>query len=332
MNIDTLIVVVTYNSSDYIENCLSSILSSSYKKWFLTIIDNNSSDNTIQKINNLIEDYPAVKDPAVFLTEGANFNLTAMKKNAGFAPAINYAVKSFQYQAKTPGLNGIEYLVCINPDLFLKENTISELLSTFESFNDCGVAGALIYDYDGKTIQHAGGRIYDNYITSHITRPLPQDRQIHTADYATGALIATKLKIFKMAGGFDTGYRPAYFEELDYCKKMKRMGLKTYINLKAVARHFEGASSKKFSGKFYNYYHKNRIRCAVINCTIAGFFKKFIPAEIKWLRTGATSDQRWPLVKAYFLNFVFLFYNLIIKIKNSIIISRYKNLQDSNAA
>ena len=307
-------------------------MSSNYKKCFLTIIDNNSSDDTIQKINNLIKVHSAVKEPAVYLTEGTNFNLTVMKKNTGFAPAINYAVKSFQYQAKNPGLNGIEYLVCVNPDLFLEENTLSELLSTFESFNDCGVAGALIYDYDGKTIQHAGGRIYDNYITSHITGPLPQDRQIHTADYATGALIAVKLKVFKMAGGFDTGYRPVYFEELDYCRKMQRMGLKIYINLKAAARHFEGASSKKFSGKFYNYYHKNRIRCAVINCTISGLFKKFIPAEIKWLRIGATSDQRWPLVKAYFLNFVFLFYNLIIKIKNSVIISRYKNLRDSNTA
>jgi len=332
MNIDTLIVVVTYNSSDYIENCLSSILSSSYKKWFLSLVDNNSSDDTIQKISNLIKDYSAVKDPAACFTEGENFNLTAMKKNAGFAPAINLAVKSFPYQAKNVRPNDVKYLVFINPDLFLEENTLSELLSTFESFNDCGVSGALIYDYDGKTIQHAGGRVYDNYITSHITEPLLQDGQIVTADYATGALMAAKLKVFKMAGGFDTGYRPVYFEELDYCRKMQSLGLKTYINLKAVARHFEGASSKKFSGKFYIYYHKNRIRCAVINCTIPGFFKKFIPAEIKWLRSGATIDQRWPLAKAYFLNFVFLFYNLIVKIKNSIIISRYKNLQDSNAA
>jgi len=332
MNIDTLIVVVTYNSSDYIENCLSSILASSYKKWFLSVVDNNSSDDTIQKINNLLKDYSVTKDNGGCLTEGANFNLTAMNKNTGFAPAVNYAVQSYPYSAKNPGLNGIEYLVCINPDLFLEENTLSELLSTFESFNDCGVSGALIYDYDGKTIQHAGGKVYDNYITSHIIEPMQQDGQIVTADYATGALIAAKLKVFKMAGSFDTGYRPVYFEELDYCRKMQRLGLKTYINLKAVAKHFEGASSKKFSGKFYNYYHKNRIRCAVINYNIAGFFKKFIPAEIKWLRSGATIDQRWPLVKAYFLNFVFLFYNLIIKIKNSVIISRYKNLQDSNTA
>jgi hypothetical protein len=67
---------------------------------------------------------------------------------------------------------------------------------------------------------------------------------------------------------------------------------------------------------FYRYYHKNRVRCAIMCLSFGGFLKKFIPAEIKWLREKATPDQYKAVFFAYFLNFLFLMYNLSIKIRN----------------
>ncbi|MBC7333867.1 MAG: glycosyltransferase family 2 protein, partial [Actinobacteria bacterium] len=50
MNLNTLIVVVSYNSESFIENCLRSISEQTYKKWFLVVVDNNSSDTTASRV------------------------------------------------------------------------------------------------------------------------------------------------------------------------------------------------------------------------------------------------------------------------------------------
>ena len=327
MNIETLIVVVTYNSRDYIENCINSIIASDYKKWFLAIIDNNSADDTLLRIEGLKAKIVLNNSAPAVIKDGINFKIIRMKKNIGFAAAVNYAVSDIMFKQKTPALKNAENLVLLNPDLCIEKNTLSELLSTFTAVKSAGAVGGVIYDYNGSNIQHAGGIIKDNFITAHLTSPRQADSTVYRTDYVTGALFATKIDFFKNLGGFDSGYRPAYFEELDYCKKLASVGLSAVVNIKAVARHFEGASTGKFSPFFYRYYHKNRIRCAIINSGLSGFFKSFIPAEVKWLRNEATQDQLKPLAMAYFLNFVFLLYNLIVKIKNFFIISRYlKNI------
>ena len=45
-------VIVTYNSSDYIEQCLESLLISNLDINNIIIVDNNSQDDTIEKIEN----------------------------------------------------------------------------------------------------------------------------------------------------------------------------------------------------------------------------------------------------------------------------------------
>ncbi|MCJ7727840.1 MAG: glycosyltransferase, partial [Actinobacteria bacterium] len=222
---------------------------------------------------------------------------------------------------------------------------LQKLISTFRITEDrslppvrIGAAGGLILDYKKDTIQHLGGRISPNFITSHVgygkrcedleggyrNKGEVQNimESIKDVDYVTGAFFATEYKLFKSIGGFDSGYRPAYFEELDYCLKIRRSGWRVVVTPKSIARHFEGASVKKFSKKFYRYYHKNRIRCAIINLGFLKFLKKFFPSELNWLRNKVTSDQIFPIFYAYFINFVFLPYNLIIKLKNHLILNK----------
>ena len=60
----------------------------------------------------------------------------------------------------------------------------------------------------------------------------------------------------------------------------------------------------------------------MLNMDILELFRIFLPAEIKWLRNSATRDQAVPLLYAYFVNSVFLLYNLVQKIKNYFILNR----------
>jgi GT2 family glycosyltransferase len=340
MGTKSLIVVVTYNSQGFIKNCLRSIIGQSYKDWFLVIIDNNSGDSTAAEIREFRNMSPEI-------TSG-NFKLIVSKKNIGFSGAVNYAVFNFIAEKKKDIEEQLGFLILLNPDIYLNRNALKNLISTFKiarsgdlSLKRVGAAGGLILDYKKDIIQHSGGKIEDNFITSHINfgksysdfkQELRQKKgkdnelnsvsNIRDVDYVTGAFFATELGLFKSIGGFDTGYRPVYFEELDYCIKVRESGGRVVVNTDSIARHFEGASVKKFSRDFYRYYHKNRLRCAVINLGFLNFLKKFLRAELHWLRNKATNDQIFPVSYAYFINFVFLPYNLIIKLKNHLILNK----------
>lgn len=340
MNVKSLIVIVTYNSEDFIEKCLRSLVTQSYKDWFLIIIDNASSDGTAAKIREFRNMYPEITT--------YNFKLIVLKKNIGFAAAVNYAVFNFMAGKKKDMEEHLEFLVLLNPDIYLNRDAIKNIVLTFKEVNGkepapvkIGAAGGLILDYGEDTVQHMGGKIGDNFITYHIgfgknysdlKKELKQEKvkgsgsdraeKIKEADYITGAFFATDFKLFKNMGGFDAGYRPAYFEELDYCLKLKKSGRRVVVNTDSTVRHFEGASVKKFSRNFYKFYHKNRIRCVVINLGSINFFRKFCKAEMDWLKSKATRDQFLPLFYAYFINFLFLPYNLIVKLKNHLILNK----------
>ena len=326
MNLNTFMVIVTYNSSDFIEKCLNSIDNPKNRNYFLAVIDNNSKDNTAVKVQSFVRSSDKLSND--------NFKFIKLKRNIGFASAVNYAVFNFLIKQKAELFKDFRYLLLLNPDVILEKQSIYNLLETFKwgssnrgnssnssnsslnkPDNRVGAAGGLIYEYDKSKIQHAGGAFKDNLITYHLITP-PRPDPIYQVSYATGAFFATELSLFKNLGGFDSGYRPAYFEELDYCFKIQKMGFNVAVNTEAKAMHYGTASVKKFSSDFYRYYHKNRIRCAVLNMSLPYLLKKFIPAELKWLKNEATKDQYISLLYSYFLNFLFLPYNLIVKIKN----------------
>ncbi|MBN1298777.1 MAG: glycosyltransferase family 2 protein [Actinobacteria bacterium] len=324
---DTFIVLITYNSSDFIEKCIKSICDSDFKNWFLAILDNNSSDDTVKKIQQL------KKERKSCILDDSNSRLIKLSKNIGFAAGVNYLVFDFLAKNATAEMPGIKYLILINPDLVLEKSSLANLVKALEKQNKAeliagktGAVGGIIYDYDKKQIQNAGGVLKDNFITFHLKNPPVQSegKQPYAVDYTSGALMGMKMAHFKSLGGFDSGYRPLYFEELDLCLKLKKVSLLPKIAPDVFARHFEGASVKKFSSNFYKHYHKNRIRCAIINIGFTGFFTKFIPSEIKWLKEEATCDQKSAIFWAYFLNFLFFLYNLAVRIKNKKILSNFK--------
>ena len=322
-----LIIVVTYNSENFVEKCLFSIASQNFKNYFLLVIDNKSIDLTIERIKQYKN--------AESRISSSNFKLISLKKNIGFSGAVNYGVFNFLNKNRTLALN-FEYLILLNPDMVLDENTLTNLIDTFSSQNEnseqnTGVAGGMILEYGKNCISHLGGRIEFNFITSHIkdvdginmeniisgrVEGKKGESDFIKADYVTGALFATKISLFKKLGGFDIGYRPAYFEELDYCRKVKRTGFKVLVNPLAFARHFEGASTGKWTPNFYYFYHKNRLRCAIINSSFINILKIFFKSEILWLKSGAAKNYKGPLVRAYLFNWLFCPCYMIIKIIN----------------
>ncbi len=319
----SLIVIVTYNSRDFIEDCLRSVTGQTYRDWKLVIVDNNSSDGTLSSIRQFRNQSAGL--------DNDNFRLVRLRKNIGFSRAVNHAALDLSSRR---GTDSFEYLILLNPDICLFPDALEKLVSTFrkgsqEGGTAIGACGGLILEYDRDVIQHRAGKITGNFITRHEgsgeefdISSTGADAGLVESDYVTGAFFATRYHLFCRSGGFDRGYRPVYFEELDYCLRLREAGWRVAANQSAVCRHFEGASVKSFSQRFYRHYHKNRLRCALLNMDILELARIFLPAEIRWLRQGATRDQAAPLLYAYFINSVFLLFNLGLRIKNHFILNR----------
>lgn len=247
MDNKSLIIIVTYNSREFIERCLESVASQTYKNWHLVVVDNNSSDDTVKRVRELRNQTTEFNRH--------NFRLVNLKKNIGFSGAVNHVVFNIK---KASGISDDhKYLILLNPDILLFSDALQNLIATFDMSisgenSDIGVAGGLILEYEKDIIQHMGGRITPNFITYHEGAGKEYKdtvtggrKAITESDYVTGAFFATIFSLFRDSGGFDGGYRPVYFEELDYCLRLREAGWKSVSNPGAVCRHFEGASVKK---------------------------------------------------------------------------------------
>ncbi|MGM0365296.1 MAG: glycosyltransferase [Actinomycetota bacterium] len=318
----SLIIIVSYNSQSYIERCLRSIIAQNFNHWFMVVADNNSSDRTVEIVREVRNFSPQITP--------ANFKLLRLSRNMGFSGAVNHVF--FKYLKERAG--EFDYLILLNPDMHLGRDAVGQLIAPLEEDRSIGVCGGLILEYGSNRVQHLGGTVTANFITAHAGSGIDYGQlkeelkgnadelmeTIRDVTYTTGAFFAARAGLFSSLGGLDTGYRPAYFEELDFCLKTLRAGMRVVVNPLARARHAEAVSTTRYSRKFYKLYHKNRIRCALLH---AGLFRlKFLREELKWVKNQATRDQYGPLAFAYGANLLFLPLSMAVRAKNHFILNK----------
>ncbi|MCX6164395.1 MAG: glycosyltransferase, partial [Ignavibacteriae bacterium] len=144
-NIQISIIIVNYNTSEYLIKCLESTYDkteSTYDKTSgveieVIVIDNNSTDRSIENLNEI---FPEVK-------------LVLRNVNDGFGCGCNEGAK----YAKG------SYLAFVNPDTFIKDNVLYELCNFMEQNLDVGICSGSFYDYDSKI--RASYSIYPNLYT-----------------------------------------------------------------------------------------------------------------------------------------------------------------------
>ena len=108
MKINISIVIVNYNTKEYLLNCIKSIFESQYNgRLEIVVVDNNSNDNSIA------------------LIEKIDKNITIIKNNdnLGFSQAVNIGLKK---------CNG-KYICILNPDTVLKSNCLIRLKEYMDS-------------------------------------------------------------------------------------------------------------------------------------------------------------------------------------------------------
>ena len=102
--------------------------------------------------------------------------------------------------------------------------------------------------YPNGVLQEAGAVIFNDGSCANFGRwdPHPDDplyNYVRPVDYCSAALLATPSRLWRELGGFDERFRPIYYEDTDYCMKVREAGLEVYYQPESVIVHAEGSTS-----------------------------------------------------------------------------------------
>ncbi len=257
------IVIVTYNSEKWMENCISSIENSkgvNMDDIYLNIIDNVSKDGTIKLLNSLKEK-SKIKE----------FNIIETGENLGFGKANNEAAKN----AKS------DYIFFLNPDTVLDENALSYAMKRIENADE----NVGVWEFRQWPYEHP--KIYD---------PLTLE-----TSWVSGACFIIKKDLFNKIGGFDKNIF-MYAEDVDISWKARIEGYKLIYMPDAIVTHYcyKSAGEIKPTQYYYSLINNLNLRLKYGNyrkiCRwYVEFFKILKGCE-------AFKGSRKGLMKAYFKN------------------------------
>jgi N-acetylglucosaminyl-diphospho-decaprenol L-rhamnosyltransferase len=222
----TGVVVVTYNSAEVIGRCLDSCLGLP-----IVVVDNASSDAT----RDLVKQRP-------FVSQINNVS------NRGFAAAVNQGVAVLD----------TELVLLLNPDAELV--TPINLMVEACAREGIGAAGGRLVDETGQiqsgfTLRRFPttralifevlglNRMFPWNPVNRRYRCLDMDLdQPAEADQPPGAFLMFRRDLWQRLGGFDTQFHPLWFEDVDFCKRIRDFGLKILYVPQVIARHRGGHS------------------------------------------------------------------------------------------
>ena len=222
----TSIVIPVYNKVSFTQSCLEQ-LSTTLPHDFngeIIVVDDASSDET-----------PAVLEHWAELD--GRIKILRNAENAGFIMSCNRGAEAAEG----------EILIFLNNDTLPLSGWLPPLLRIFRDKPEAGAVGGKLVYPDG-TLQEAGGIIFSDgsgcNFGKHDKAPnAPLYNFIREVDYCSGALLATRRALFVELGGFDTRFKPAYYEDTDYCFSLREKGYRVYYQPESVIVHFEGTSS-----------------------------------------------------------------------------------------
>ncbi len=250
------IIIVNYNVRDFLMHALESIqraLQDISAEIF--VVDNASVDGSVEMLKNTF--------PEVLIIEN--------KSNVGFAAANNLAIQ------KSSG----EYIVLINPDTVVQEDTFTSLISFMSDHPDAGAATCKILNPNGSfsiDSRHSiptpmtafwkqiglsklfpKSKTFARYNLTYL-----DENEINQVDAISGSFMFIRRAAYEDVGLLDEDYF-MYCEDVDYCYRITQSGWKIYYVPDSSLIHYKGESTKKnnidyvinFNRSLYLFYKKH---------------------------------------------------------------------------
>jgi hypothetical protein len=156
-----------------------------------------------------------------------------------------------------------EFLVFLNDDAEVLPHWLEALVETADRFPDAGSVGSLVLFPDGS-VQEAGAVVWRDGSTWCVSRgesvaASPYDF-VRPVDYCSACSLLVRRKAWDALGGFDQRYFPAYYEDVDLCFELARVGWRTLFQPRSRAVHHESASSSAPRRRFLHLRNRETFR------------------------------------------------------------------------
>lgn len=256
---DVSVIIVNYNVQEFLEQALASVHEAGKGLSVeIFVVDNNSVDGSVQMVKN--------RFPDVHLIEN--------EQNVGFATANNQAIREASGR----------YLLILNPDTLLQEDTLSTLVRFMDEHPDAGAAGCRILNPDGTFAPESRrafptpsvafyrltglGRLFPKSPTfgQYNLTYLPID-ELCEVDALSGSCMMVRANALvqspggnrKGAGLLDESFF-MYGEDLDWCYRIQEAGWKIYYTPDTQIIHYKGESTKKGELRYVRLFYGAMLR------------------------------------------------------------------------
>ena len=251
---DLSIIIVSFNTKKLLGECLKSLIVNKQSlslrdgKWQMVdseviVVDNASEDGSSLMVG---KDFPQVK-------------LIENQENLGYAAANNQALRQVSTPSSTRGAQGKDCLL-LNPDTRVKPGSLELLIQFARKHPEVGIVGAKLVNPDGSvqpSVYHfptlwraireywfGQKNVYEKYA--------PKGKKPVEVEAVTGAAMLIPRKTIEKIGLLDEKYF-MYFEDLDYCRRVRGAGFKAYYLPEAEILHYHGQSAVRVGSKAYQY-------------------------------------------------------------------------------
>lgn len=226
------VVIVNYNTGALLARCIGSVVRAAPKAEAV-LLDNASTDGSMAAIQN-------------FQFSIFNFKTIRNKKNFGFARAVNQGIK----RAKG------EYILLLNPDAVVKPGAIQKMLEFTKRTEDCGAIAPRLLNPDGTvqaSVMHfpTPWRAVAEFwfgVKNTYSKYVPSGGDPRQVEAAVMAALLITPAARKKVGLLDEKYF-MYYEDLDYCKRLRKAGLKVYYLPSAEVIHYHGVSGRSLAAQ-----------------------------------------------------------------------------------
>jgi len=246
--VDLSIIILSYNTKKLLQQCLESVIKNSPPKTEIIIVDNGSRDGSVRYINGLTN---------YGLTNyGLRIRAILNKKNLGFAGGNNIGIKAARG----------EYIMLLNSDTVVKKGAIENLINFLEKNTPDKLAvSPLLLLPDGQPQIDYYMRfpnlwqifLYHNPVLRPVAMKIAFLRNLiaqkpclkpFEVDQLPGAALITPRGVWEKVGLLDKEYK-FLFEDVDWCWRAKKLGIKLMVVPQAKIVHIGGASWKQKARK-----------------------------------------------------------------------------------
>ena len=300
------IVIVNYNVEHFLEQCLISVRKAiGQLDAEIFVVDNNSVDGSVSMIRNKFKDV----------------KLIANKENVGFSSANNQAIK----------LAKGEYVLLLNPDTVVEEDTFIKCLQFMDNKADSGGLGVKMIDGKGKFLPESKRGLPTPSVAFYkifgLSSLFPKSKLMgryhlgflsknknHSIEILSGAFMLLRKKALDKIGLLDESFF-MYGEDIDLSYRLILGGYKNYYFSETSIIHYKGESTKKTSINyvfvFYNamiifakkHFSKKNAKLFSFFINIAVYIRAFIAISNQFLKKLSLSlfDAFGTAISIYFI-------------------------------